>query len=48
MPDRVLKDGFKLKGKGDGKMAITVEIVADGASNEWLETVSDEEYSKLK
>ena len=28
-------------------MEITVEIVADGASNEWLEAVSDEEYSKL-
>ncbi|MDO4327233.1 MAG: cupin domain-containing protein, partial [bacterium] len=24
-----------------------VEVPAEGASNEWLEPVSDEEYSKL-
>ena len=27
---------------------LAVEVVADGASNEWLEAVTDEEYSKLK
>lgn len=27
---------------------IAIEIPADGASNEWLEEVSDEEYAKLK
>lgn len=26
---------------------LAVEITADGASNEWLEAVSDEEYNKL-
>lgn len=26
---------------------LTVEVPAEGASNEWLEAVSDEEYSKL-
>ena len=27
---------------------VTVEVPAEGASNEWLEPVSDEEYNKLK
>lgn len=27
---------------------LAVEVPAEGASNEWLEAVSDEEYSKLK
>ena len=27
---------------------LTVEVPAEGASNEWLEPVSEEEYSKLK
>lgn len=26
---------------------LAVEVAADGASNEWLEAVSDEEYDKL-
>lgn len=27
---------------------LAVEVPAEGASNEWLEAVSDEEYSRLK
>ena len=27
---------------------LAVEVPAEGASNEWLEAVSDEDYSKLK
>ena len=27
---------------------LTIEVPAEGASNEWLEAVSDEEYGKLK
>ena len=27
---------------------LAIEVPAEGASNEWLEAVSDEEYSKLK
>lgn len=27
---------------------VAIEIPAEGASNEWLEEVSDKEYNKLK